>query len=236
MSDTGAQEVRQAKITDHIEEIYSQGGQPEIIMQKLKGINDKKILESIIDEFNFDVNYNDTELLIHFCSRRHRTNIAQMLLDYGANARVGNDVVFISACQFGDYNLIKRLLDMGVPANAGGGRALKCALYKQNYETIKLILDNGYDLTSIEPIEGNTVLMRCIERCRPEILKLLLDYGIDPNVLNASEPKERDSEDDSQDDSDDELEKYVEMTNILLSYGVPIGSIVKCLIKGLRGE
>ena len=121
-------------IQHYINDIYSCGSQTEVIITTLKSmICDKYVIKAIIDEFNFDVNYNNDELITYYTQRTMHyessrvIKIIHMLLDYGANPRAGDDAVFIYACRFGNYKLVKRLLDMGVCVNVREGYALNAA-------------------------------------------------------------------------------------------------------------
>ena len=203
---------RESIINRCLEKIYSQGSTSDVIMQQLMNSIDIRMMKRIIDEFQFDVNHKNNQLIMWHC---HNRKIVNMLLDYGANPRARNDSIFLLICKHGDHDLIVRFLEMGVPVN--GGRALFNAVHRQTYETIKLILDNGTDINSIE---SKKALLQAAKRGDPKIFRLLLDYGVDPDIFNESI------------NVDDENQTYVEIANILLSYNVQHESIFKHLAAG----
>lgn len=210
---------------DHIEDIYSKGSNSEVIMQKLKNTYNITMIKKIIDEFQFDVNYNNCELFIHYIAF---SNILIMLLDYGANPWADNDNLILKVCKYGSYDLIKRLLEL-VPVNVREGGVLSKAIYCQEYEVIKLIMDSGYN---IELPESKKALLGAAKRGEPEILQLLLTYGIDASIFNdadiSSYPKTIKPMYNNVD------ERYLKIVDILLSYHIPVKTIFRHLIYWYR--
>ena len=198
-----------------IEEIYNSdiASQPDMILSALKRVRSVKNIERLINEFQFDVCYKDNSLIIHFAQTLNMGAV-ELLINYGADARAGNDIVFDYACEFGPLEMVKRLLELGVPADIHGTYALSQSILGGNIQIVKLLIESGIDVCA----NNGEAIKTAVRQSNLEITKLLLDYGADIEVLNEI------------DEDDQRNDKHVEMAQMLLSLGVPSITVVKYAI------
>ena len=192
-----------ASIDEIIEDIYASGCEPDTILEHLKNITSVNKIKRIIEEFQFDVTYNDNELVLS----ARRADIIELLLDYGADPRANNDELLVYASSNGcSYNLIKRLLESGADVNVNSN-ILLCVISKQNDETLKLVLDYGANIKK-------THICFASRYCKLETLRILLYYLDSQMLSNMCQG----------------LQKCVEKANLLLSYNVPAEHILSIFL------
>lgn len=185
--------------------------QEEAIINLLIKLPYIDMMKKVIDEFQFDVTCDDNTLIVHFASLG-KDDVVRFLIRYGADARANDDYVFTQACEHGSFDLVKYLLELGVPANVNKGEALMSALC--DCKILKLLLENGaMDNVAIDTI--NEALIDAVETGLPGSVKVLLDYGADPRVLDNLEYEA------------DCTQSYVELAETLLSHNVPIKTIFR---------
>lgn len=123
--------------------------------------------------------------------------IVKLLVDRGAdvNARDidGLTTLMIVPQHLVNLDTVKLLLEHNADINAidtSGATALSYALYwshiYNNLDTVKLLLDNGADANLDVNVKdyGDTMLMLAARRDDFNLIKLLLNYGADPYILN----------------------------------------------------
>lgn len=197
-----------------IKDIYDSGSDKTVILEHLKQITSVDDMKTIIDEFNFDVTYNDNELIIEHNESMDNFDIIELLLDYGANPKAAGDLILQYACDnYAPTNLVKRLLEAGIPAS---DNALHGAIHTKNIGTITLLLDLGVKVSAKS-------LRAAAHVGEPEIVRILLDYGADMDAFNTFVDNY---------DEDDEMKDhpYIETAMILLSHNIPIETIFKYIM------
>lgn len=90
-----------------------------------------------------------------------------------------NSKSFIKACELGNTRLALLLLNNFTDINCFNGLALIKSIEGCHYDLVLFLLTNG---ANIEPIE-NSLISQTISKS-PQIVKLLLEYGLDLNILS----------------------------------------------------
>ena len=196
-----------------IQDIYDSGCTNDIILHHLKDTYYTSDMKRIIDQFQFDLTYNNNELIIYYAWDPENHHVIEFLLDYGADPRAGDDIVFSNTI---NYNLLKRLLELGVPPNVHNGAALTNIMYTKKFKSIKLLLDAGINIQ-------NEAMIAAAATGKPDILRLLIEYGGDMDVFHKFVDIRGEEE-------IFEKNEYIETANLLLSYNVPMETILKYLI------
>ncbi|KAI5777396.1 ankyrin repeat-containing domain protein [Geopyxis carbonaria] len=149
-----------------------------------------------------DVNMGDggTDVTaLHYCAIEGHTEIANLLLNNGANVNchngVGSTALMELARMFDEdkTEIAKMLIKHGADVNAkdfSGSSALSLAAYHGYATLISLLLDHGADIETREEQTGNTPLTYCLakRRTKPakceEIMRILIDRGANVNATN----------------------------------------------------
>ena len=148
-----------------------------------------------------DVNASAKNLMtpLHLAAFRGRVEVAQMLLDYGANAKLENDrgETVLHMVSRGEYDSQEQgvstaqlLLEHGVDVNAcrkDGRTSLHCAAFKGNVEVAQVLLDHGANVKH-EADCGETAL-HMVSRVEynsqeqgPSTARLFLEHHADVNA------------------------------------------------------
>ncbi len=108
---------------------------------------------------------------------RHNLSLDEIkiLIDAGANPRVGGDYALLSACSHGNMDIVKYFLnDCGSDINSHNSEALIRAISSENFKLVTLLLDYGIKT-------NDTVLHSCFLSLKT--LKPLLNRAIDLEYL-----------------------------------------------------
>jgi len=96
----------------------------------------------------------------------------------------GRDIALLLACASGDYGLFDIALAVGANPNArtaNGTTALMLSAGSRGFLMTRDLLKRGVDV-NIRNSEGETALFKAVSAGDSGTVKLLLDYGADPNV------------------------------------------------------
>jgi ankyrin repeat protein len=154
-------------------------------------------------ERGLDVNAREKDgwTSLHCAAFKGRVEVAQFLLDHGANAMLETDegksaLHMVSRGKYGSeehgIGIARLLLGRGLDVNAqekDGWTSLHCAAFKGRVEVAQFLLDHGANAT-LETKEGETALHLVSqgeydsEEHGIGIARLLLDRGVDVHVQN----------------------------------------------------
>ena len=113
---------------------------------------------------------------------------ARLLLEAGADARLANRygvTPLFLACANANTAMIRLLLDAGADPNSSdptGETALMAAVRVGSSAGVTLLLDRGALVEAREPAFQQTALMVAVRENHPDIVRLLLAHGAQPNA------------------------------------------------------
>lgn len=152
------------------------------------------LLDILIDELNIDVKLwlknNDDGMLIFYACERSHIDIAEALLELGANPNgmlEGETSTLHLAIQENDVDFISLLLDHGVDANIKGYHdetPLYDACKSGNYEIVEMLLDD--DDVNIDDVNADreTALHAAARDGDYDMVELLLEHDANVQMLN----------------------------------------------------
>ncbi|KAJ9587146.1 hypothetical protein L9F63_019334, partial [Diploptera punctata] len=140
------------------------------------------------------MNINDTnkknQTVAHLAVHHEKCEVFKYLVDNGADLRLcdneGNTLLH-SAAKHGSIDTIKYLLDSGMNVNDTNRKmqtAAYLACYHDKCEVFKYLVDNGADLRLCDDNNGNTLLHYAAMCGSIDIIKYLLDSGMNINGTN----------------------------------------------------
>mgnify|MGYP006093382149 CR=1 FL=1 len=192
-------------------------------------INDKLLYGYVGNTiFHYAMYYNSTKCIEYLLTCNY---------DYSSTNKDDNSVLHI-ACLRGNYEAVHKLLKHGSSLeckNIHGDNALHCAVRSGSYNCVKILLQNGamsylteknkYGetplYTAVVPVRYDTELDKNAEltdRLNFNIVKILIEYGSDINVIKYDENGDEDKDKDEDEDEDEDDTKFNEYKNNLL-YG-----------------
>jgi ankyrin repeat protein len=160
---------------------------------------DKATVRSLLKQ-KVDVNVpqGDGATALHWAAFQDDDEMAQLLLDAGANVkaatREGAITPLFMACTNGSAAMIERLLKAGADANStksNGTTALMIAAASGSAAAVQALLDRGADLKAKESAHGQTALMFAAALNRAEVIKVLMKHGADAGVSSNVAKLER---------------------------------------------
>lgn len=171
-----------------------------------------KIINFLIDS-KIDIRANDNIALITACGRGYY-EIVKLLLELGIDACAKNNEAMKESCQdyrYLDLRIIKLLIEYGADPCSHSNILLHKACCDGEFEIVKYVISFGVDFTKSDKNPINSSLDTY---WYPEMIKLLLDNGANPNMLNNKIcPLERCI-----------MYRYFDGCKMLLEYGVNINS------------
>jgi ankyrin repeat protein len=128
--------------------------------------------------------------------------------------------LFITAVSYEKYDLAVLFLDMGADINAQNPRGetalyICCTQSNPNLNFIKLLLDKRPNINEVIRFGGTTALLGAIQYGNIDMIKLLLEYGADPNKGDNRKNRPLQSSVDFQQQNND-------IAKLLLEYGANI--------------
>ena len=131
----------------------------------------------------------DVMTALHWAASKDDTEMAQLLLNAGANVgattRLGGITPLWLAAQNGNGRVIEMLLKAGADANAAaltGVTPVMMAASSGNVDAIKSLADHGANVNAKEATYGQTPLMFAAANNHSDAVKLLIERGADPNL------------------------------------------------------
>jgi uncharacterized protein len=123
---------------------------------------------------------------LHWAAMQGHTEMADMLLYAGANARattrLGAYMPLHLASQKGAPAIVEALVDAGAPANAAtttGATPLMLAAASGSAETVTALLDRGAEIDAVDTANGVSALMFAAAQNRIDAVRALLARGAD---------------------------------------------------------
>lgn len=155
--------------------------------------DDSGRLTLLLDRFDADIDVKSRgHTALHLAARQGDTAAAETLLDHGADIEARTPYQrrpLHLAVKGGNAELVGSLLRRGaVPdAAARGLTPLHDAVHRGNIEVARLLLDHGAD---VNPTTDNfrDPLFLSVEIKKPDIIKLLLERGADPDSFFTEDP------------------------------------------------
>lgn len=136
------------------------------------------VLKSLINEFDYDITYEDN-LLLKISATSHKYNIINFLLENGANVCAGNNIA-IKVMSMSYPEMINRLIDYGANIHVDNEYPLRCSAWGQCYDNMKLLLEHGANIHA----DDDFVLRICCYYGDYEIIKFLLERGANVHANN----------------------------------------------------
>src|SRR5215471_4148980 len=141
---------------------------------------------------------------LHWAAFKDDVEMAQMLLQAGANVKVATRNGAITPLTFaaknGDPAMIELLLKAGADANtceANGTTVLMDAALSGNPEAVNLLIDRGADINAKEKVNGQTAVMFAAWENRAAVIKTLAAHKADLGVTTKVMRLERETLDEN---------------------------------------
>lgn len=164
-------------------------------LRKAVRLSDLKILQRLINE---GANINEFDRYaenstIHYATMLYSLPVVQFLLENGADLSIKDTdkgetpLHYLSNCRHFYYDLVKLLLEKGANChdrNNNGDTVLSSALRVVCLDHIKLLLEYGADITEVDEARGMTALHHAAKNSHPDVIKFVLDQGMDVNCAN----------------------------------------------------
>ena len=137
---------------------------------------------------------NDGDTALHHVARRGCCQIAQLLLDAGAEVNSRNDLgstplIEATSWPSGNKDMVLLLLQNGAEINSAawntGCTALHAAAFIHNFANAQVLLSAGADM-ELRNCWGNTPLICAMYQNNPKLVRLLLKHGARLDVHNAT--------------------------------------------------
>jgi ankyrin repeat protein len=128
---------------------------------------------------------------LHWAAHNGDQALLDRLLKKGADPNARNDygsTPLQEAAELGNAGLIKSLLEAGASAdtvNDDGETVLMTVARTGAVDAAELLIEAGADVNAVESWRGQTALMWASSQSNPGMVRLLLKYGANPNVLSA---------------------------------------------------
>lgn len=166
-----------------------------------------KFLKTCID-YGIDINQYAHKLLLGSI-RVNQMEVINFLIANGIDIRTNNDDALVTACESNNYDAVKLLISLGVDVATQNNICMEKLYVKGNrsLDILKLLVENGadpfvdsnillctacneYNIDIVEYLISIGVdcskpknILGISEKGNPEILRLLLANGMDPNEL-----------------------------------------------------
>lgn len=142
----------------------------------------------IEDGVNVNIGTSDAQPLLIVVLARGDTDVLDLMLDAGADINIrdndGNPAL-LSAILNAQYKSATRLIERGASVNVKGPNwaPIHVAAYHGRVDLCRALLDAGASVDQLGDLR-HTALMRASQRKHAVTVKLLLEYGADPNLQN----------------------------------------------------
>jgi len=104
-------------------------------------------------------------------------DMIKLLIEYGYDYHINNDIAFIQSIEHTNYNIIKFFLESGIDIHKQNDRILDCVMESRSIKIFKLLIEYGADINNKE-----NLLFQAIENEFCEAVQLLIDHGADINA------------------------------------------------------
>lgn len=139
----------------------------------------------------------DGTTALHWAIHTGDRELAARLIAAGADATAANyygATPLAEAAIEGDAEIIGLLLDAGAEVdelNADGQTPLMVVARSANVDAAQLLIARGANVNAVEEWRGQTALMWASAQNQPEMTRLLLEHGADPNARSVENNHER---------------------------------------------
>ena len=134
---------------------------------------------------------------LHYAVYQGDLPLVEALIDAGADVNTVNSYgssPMSEAATLGDYEIMKALLEAGADTESTNNynpTALMIVARTNKVETARLLLEHGADVNAKESWQGQTAVIFAAGQSQPEMLKLLLDAGGDPDARSIPNQRDR---------------------------------------------
>ena len=126
---------------------------------------------------------------LKLASHRGKFEVVRLLLDWNTNtARIPQDSVKTSllyAIEYGFIDIFRCLIEYGAPDADTFTAALDRTVGGHHVAIAAFLIDNGADLNAIYPISQRNSLIKACIGGTPDMVRLLLARGADPNAVDT---------------------------------------------------
>ena len=123
-----------------------------------------------------DIHKHDDQYLVYAVERNY-DEIVEILLKNGANPGVNNNQSLKYASRRGYNKIVELLIQYGADVKKSEGADLYWAVENGHIDTVKILLENGANPNDKD------VMKRAVLLDRDKIIDLLLEYGVDPDII-----------------------------------------------------
>lgn len=130
-----------------------------------------------------DIHACEDEALLNASFAGHLA-IAQFLLDNGADIHAGNEQALCMAVYHNKSAVVRFLLERGADVHYKNESILigACDYGKKSFEVVKILIEFGANFR----IGNNRIFIQACKDCNTEVIKILLDSGVDVNSYNRA--------------------------------------------------
>ncbi|AYP74186.1 ankyrin repeat protein [Fowlpox virus] len=149
---------------------------------KMKNIELKKLLE---EDISIDALDNEGFTALHYSIKNENIKAVRMLLEYGADVNINTktgDTVFDLAIRTNNSEIIK-LVATYYDDYINDKVALGDAICSNDIKMVCLLLDMGFNVNTTY-YNTSSLLHLAIMFSSPELVKLLLEYDANPNIMD----------------------------------------------------
>lgn len=141
---------------------------------------------------DIDAPQGDGSTALHWAAYRDDWDMAQLLLEAGANVsvktRLGGMTPLFMAAKSGNATIVELLIEAGADANSvnieTGTTPLMLAAASGSVDAVKTLLDAGAELDATDVNQGQTALIFAAAPGRVDVIKLLAKRGADVNATS----------------------------------------------------
>lgn len=186
------------------------------IYEKVIRLNRIEIMQMLINEFNFQINFNNSSPIIICSHTKDNFDMMKLLIENGSEINITKfvsgskvNIILYNCCLYSTLQTIKLLLEMNLDANTGGGILLQLCCRYRNYDVVKLLMLHGAN----ERLD--IALLEASRNGKSKIVQLLLENGADISIFSNIKSSKK---------------KYIKTFNLLTEKGVDPANLLQVFL------